>query len=88
MSHEINTVITDNLIDLGEIVAYHRDYWTGTLWDYELEREYNGALKSLDTTKIDKLLKESSAEMFEREYGKDEPTVAKDTGFNLDRIPF
>jgi hypothetical protein len=67
MSNISTDRIVDDILDLEAIVNFHKDYWTGTLWDYLLDDAYNESKITLDTTRIDQLLKESSAQMFDME---------------------
>lgn len=90
MSHEINDRLADEIIELEEIVQFHMYYWTGTIWEKMLENALEEAKKTLDPTKINQLLLDSSREMFVQEY---QPAVAEwknrpRTGFNLDEVPF
>lgn len=91
MSNQTNDRILDEIRELGDIVQFHREYWTGTLWDYTLEEAYIEAIKTLDASRINQLLMDSSKEMFDKEYS---PAVEgwkkqhSKTGFNLDEVPF
>lgn len=92
MSNSINDIILEEIRELGDVVQFHRDHWTGTLWDYTLEEAYLEAIKTLDPTRINKLLKNSSIAMFEAEYQPEfteyREQHPKSTGFNLEGMIF
>jgi hypothetical protein len=61
MSQQINT-------ELIELAQDHMDYWAGTVWVGLIE----SALERHDLERLHELLKESSKEMFNREYNPEE----------------
>jgi hypothetical protein len=89
MSNIYNDRIVDEIKDLEEVVQWHIDYWTGTVWEKMLENALVEAKKTLDPTQINKLLMESSREMFEQEYQPDHtPNVMEFNGrmINFDEV--
>jgi len=87
VSNLTNDRILDEIRELGDIVEFHREYWTGTLWDYQLEEAYLEAIRTLDATRVNQLIKESTQEMFKQEYQpelEDLKSYNKRLGFNLD----
>ena len=74
MSNKVNDRILDEIRELGDLVQFHRDYWTGKPMDDDLEKAYLEAIKTLNTTRVNELLKKSSERMFELEYA---PTIAE-----------
>jgi hypothetical protein len=89
MSHLVNDRIVDEIKDLEEVVRWHQDYWTGTIWDKMLEHALVVAKETLDPTRINELLLESSREMYDLEYRPDPtPNVMEFNGttINFDEV--
>jgi hypothetical protein len=91
MSNQVNDRLVDEIRELEEVVNFHMDYWTGTIWERMLENALNEAKKTLDPTYVNELLMQSSREMFEQEY---QPAVAEwkknnsKSRFTLDEVIF
>lgn len=88
MSNRTNDIILDEIRELGEVVDWHLEQWTGTPWEERLANAYLKAIKTLDATEINEVLFDSSKELHLLNYQPDDNQPYTHTGFNLDGVPF
>ena len=88
MSNIHNDRILDEIRELGDVVDWHLELWTGTPWEERIANAYLKAIKTLDATEINEVLFDSSKEMHLLEYQPDDNQPYTHNGFNLDGMVF